>query len=572
MRKRFTIMQELELVDEFCRRIPGRYGKRTRRGIKLFGKVFHALFNDSFLNHVHSTEWVVPWLNSHKRHPKTQESLLGMSGRFCNWLFERKVISDNAMLLICRRKMAAGKERVLILPEGVHRLYREYQPPYVFSEYMVVNYRRGIGRYIRFMAEQPGAGNYSLDEAFGKKLVFRWIRHISHGNSFHTVYSLSSYINHFMDHLVSINKIHANPIRDMMRKYGCNRNCLIKAAISADPEVELAKFKKKPLFQSEISGELYRYIEWKEQAGRKVSAFLPSLRNFDAFLLGRHDIVPITGSLMGEYAESIKHLSPVTRINILTIVRGFCSFMKRTEPKTFVIYTTGRRAAQMTARVPYIVMPELFLKIITEIKSECKKARYPHIEKGLVVALELLYATGLRIGEAFRLTRKNVDLEKGTLCVQKTKFNKTRIIPISDSLRKMLANFARFRDSSPEMGDSGILFFPTSKRVPIKEASLRRRFHNAARKVVRTELKKEYCPRIHDLRHSFAVRNLLRWYNQGYDVQNKLPVLATYLGHVSIASTQTYITATGQLLDAASFRFQNYAGSLIEQNIKDIEI
>ena len=136
----------------------------------------------------------------------------------------------------------------------------------------------------------------------------------------------------------------------------------------------------------------------------------------------------------------------------------------------------------------------------------------------------------------------------------------------------MLANFARFRDSSPEMGDSGILFFPTSKRVPIKEASLRRRFHNAARKVVRTELKKEYCPRIHDLRHSFAVRNLLRWYNQGYDVQNKLPVLATYLGHVSIASTQTYITATGQLLDAASFRFQNYAGSLIEQNIKDIEI
>jgi len=216
-------------------------------------------------------------------------------------------------------------------------------------------------------------------------------------------------------------------------------------------------------------------------------------------------------------------------------------------------------------------MPDLFLKIRGQIKDECKKARCPLAEKGVSVVLELLYATGLRIGEVFRLTRQDVDLHGGTLHIRKTKFNKDRIVPISDSLRRMLIAFASLRDSSSEVRNPGILFFPTSQHVPINAHYVRFKFHRAVRKVLRTEQTGEYNPRIHDLRHSFAVRSLLRWYNQGYDVQNKLPVLSRYLGHVGIASTQIYITPTRQLLDAASFRFHDYAGNLININLKDIE-
>ena len=576
MRRYFSIAQELELVDEFCLEINenyGRnYGRRIRRDIRLFGKVFHSFFNESFLNQVHSTEWVVHWLRKYQRKPVYQKQLLTMAWRFCSWLFERRITSDNVIVFHGRNRPPAGKEEALVLPEGLHLVYSEYQPPGALAVFTVQRYRKAIGEYIRLVAQQPGSGKFSLDEAFEERLVNRWIRCVSHNHSFSTTFLWVSCLSRFMDHLVSIKRIHCNPIRTMMGRHGCIQSRLLKATTAADPEAELAKLKKPPCFQSELSRELYNYIEWKKQTGRKVSNFQSCLRPFDAFLISRQGAVPITGGLIGEYAESMTHLAPATRANRLTILRGFCSYMKRVDPKIFTVSAAGITGPRVISRTPYIIMPELFLKIIEQVKVDCRNARCRLTEKAVVVVLELLYATGLRVGEASRLTRQAVDLQEGTLCVRETKFNKSRIVPVSDSLRRMLANFAVLRDSSSEIRDPGVLFFPTTRGLSVKTPYVRRRFKSAVREVFRAEGMGGNYPRVHDLRHSFAVRSLLRWYNQGHDVQNKLPVLATYLGHVGIASTQTYITATSQLLDAASSRFQTHAGDVINPNLKDTEI
>ncbi len=571
MRRYFSIAQELQLVDDFCLEINGDYGRSIRRDIRLFGKVFHGLFNESFLNHVHSTEWVVPWLRKYQRRPNTQNRVLGMAWRFCSWLFERKIISDNVIAFLWRNRPAARRKRELVLPEGLHLLYSEYQPPDVFSPGTMQRYRTAIAGYIRFVAQQPGSGNFSLNDTFDGKLVLRWIRCVSHRHRFSTTFLLSSCLGRFMDHLVSTERIHCNPIREMTGMHGCSQDSLLKAVTAADPEAALAKLQRTPCFQSDLSRELSNYVEWKRQTGCKVGTYPSRLRSFDAFLVGRH-AVPVTSRLIGEYAESMKHLAPATRANRLTMVRGFCAYMKRVAPTIFTVSLEEIPGPRVKSRSPCIVMPDLFLKILEQVKAECRNARCPLTGKAVVVVLELLYATGLRIGEVFRLTRQDVNLQEGTLCVRETKFGKSRIIPVSDSLRRMLAIFAVQRDSFSEIRNPGALFFPASRPHSVRAHSVRLRFKRASRNVFSAERMGDACPRIHDLRHSFAVRSLLRWYNQGHDVQNKLPVLATYLGHAGIASTQTYITATRQLLDAASFRFQNHAGDVITPHVKDTAI
>jgi integrase/recombinase XerD len=175
--------------------------------------------------------------------------------------------------------------------------------------------------------------------------------------------------------------------------------------------------------------------------------------------------------------------------------------------------------------------------------------------------LLLLYGAGLRPGEAMHLSVADVDLANALITVRDTKFFKSRLVPIGPDLAGVLSDYARWRAAAHPSAGGECPFFVgrhggAVHRCTLQSAFTRLRKHAGIR---RTDGGR-YQPRLHDLRHAFALARLTQWYRQGADVQRLVYHLSVYLGHASLADTQVYLTMTPELLRQASARFEWYAG------------
>jgi integrase len=169
----------------------------------------------------------------------------------------------------------------------------------------------------------------------------------------------------------------------------------------------------------------------------------------------------------------------------------------------------------------------------------------------------MLAAAGLRIQEALALDRNDVDLHAGILSVRRTKFGKSRFVPVHDSSRRALVRYAERRDVIlPRPASKAFLLSERGTRVT--QCSARYNFAVVSRGVGLRAATRDgrhgHGPRLHDMRHRLAARTLVRWYQQGRDVERELPKLATYLGHVHVADTYWYIEAVPELLRLATER------------------
>jgi integrase len=173
----------------------------------------------------------------------------------------------------------------------------------------------------------------------------------------------------------------------------------------------------------------------------------------------------------------------------------------------------------------------------------------------------LLYGTGLRLSEALALDRSDVDLENHLLAVRQTKFYKSRLVPFSVRLGHALAQYVSGRPTPAPAADTPAPFFTTRSGVRLKQATIQRGFRclRAHAGIGRRDGARSQ-PRLHDLRHTFAVHRLTSWYRQGADVQRLLPQLSVYLGHVHLGATQVYLSMTPELLAEANACFARYAG------------
>jgi site-specific recombinase XerD len=172
----------------------------------------------------------------------------------------------------------------------------------------------------------------------------------------------------------------------------------------------------------------------------------------------------------------------------------------------------------------------------------------------------LLYGAGLRLGEALSLSMGDVDLEQACLDVRETKFFKHRLVPIGKDLTNVMREYLVKRNGThPTIADSPFL---CCRDGSILSQSATRNTFRRVRAVAKLEREggARRQPRLHDLRHAAAVHRLIAWYRSGVDLQERLPKLATYLGHVDLSATQRYLTMTPELLLEASGRFERYAG------------
>ena len=185
----------------------------------------------------------------------------------------------------------------------------------------------------------------------------------------------------------------------------------------------------------------------------------------------------------------------------------------------------------------------------------------------LRMIISLLYTLGMRIGEALRLTIKDVDFNQKTLFIRNSKFYKDRIIPFGPKLGEHLKNYLDLRCKlfkSMRLDDP---LFITRRCAFIRNRTIQYVFLDVLKAAEIAVAPGQRRPRLHDLRHTFAVHRLLHWYKEGVDVQNKLPLLSTFMGHIDIYSSQVYLTITDDILMEANERFYNQFGTFFDKEI-----
>jgi integrase len=205
---------------------------------------------------------------------------------------------------------------------------------------------------------------------------------------------------------------------------------------------------------------------------------------------------------------------------------------------------------------PYIYSRDEIRRLLLATESRAANTRLEPVTIRTMILL--YYGAGLRRREATNLAHSDVDLRTSVLTVRNTKFGKTRLVPVGPHLSQALAEYDGTR---PTRRLIDAPFFTTRTGGKVNADTLHENFrilcdHAGIHRTDATRLQ----PRIHDLRHTFAVHRLTAWYQQGADVQRLLHHLSVYLGHASLESTQVYLRMTPELLHEASQRFERYAG------------
>ena len=208
------------------------------------------------------------------------------------------------------------------------------------------------------------------------------------------------------------------------------------------------------------------------------------------------------------------------------------------------------------ARVAPYIYSEADIAALLHAAGELKQAMQAHTYETLI---GLMAATGLRLGEALGLNRLDVDLDDGALHVRSSKQQKQREVPLHQSTTDALTRYARSRDRRWPTAETQA-FFVSRHGLQLKGPMVNSTFSRLIRKAGLEGRGERARPRPHDLRHTFAVRTLLDWYEQGLEVERRLPLLSTYLGHVQPVSTYWYLQGTPELLTLVAEKLDGTLG------------
>ena len=209
---------------------------------------------------------------------------------------------------------------------------------------------------------------------------------------------------------------------------------------------------------------------------------------------------------------------------------------------------------------PYIYSHKELKRLLEAPARVCTSKRWRMQPQTLRMLFLLLYATGLRVGEALSLRLCDVNLPERLLSILDTKFFKSRLVPIGEQLSGALADYLCMRTKLPAFEEERSRVFVLRTGKPPSYAAVRDAFIQLLKRAGIKRPKEDQCqPRIHDLRATFAVHRLIAWYREGVNVQARLPLLATYLGHLGVAGTIPYLSMIPSLLSEASLRFEHYA-------------
>ena len=306
-----------------------------------------------------------------------------------------------------------------------------------------------------------------------------------------------------------------------------------------------------------INDLIISYIEYRQSLGEKFRTNSTYLKAFSR-AVGLHKEVKAVSS--EEISCFLYGTGPVTS----------AWFAKYTALAGFYQYAVSRgfldrspMPEDMPKRPPAF-LPYIYtrneLKLLFDTALTYQKNR-SHIQPSMIrMLLLILYSTGLRLNEALSLTMKNINLSESIIKVEQTKFYKSRLVPFSSQLAKEIEAYLKWRKKQKFPEDPDSPFFYGRNNKALNSATVEDVFLRIRKKagIQRTD-NARYQPRLHDLRHTFAVHRLMSWYQENANVQQLLPTLSVYMGHTYLSATSVYLTMTKDLLQEAGRRFENYA-------------
>lgn len=306
--------------------------------------------------------------------------------------------------------------------------------------------------------------------------------------------------------------------------------------------------KKAPDFNSFNADSLSEYTKFMVDNGRSFRVEITILKEFDRFIQSLIS-TDINSDNVDSFVYSKPDLSNSQYEKRHRIIRGFIDYC--------AIKGTGEsipappKPRSQGRRIPYLYTTSDIKKVLSlAAELNPKDSIRSH---SFQVIIGFLYCTGMRISEVLRLDISDVDLENGVLFIQNTKFKKSRYVPIHPTAVEVLKRYLKLRNHySPNPKSQA--FFLSTRNDRLAYGTFNATFLQLVREAgVRTENRNS---RTHDLRHTFAVNRMLKWYEEGSDFHEQLPVLSTYMGHAHFEDTTYYLNASAELMAKGSKSFQ----------------
>ncbi len=320
-----------------------------------------------------------------------------------------------------------------------------------------------------------------------------------------------------------------------------------------------------PGFRSVLGADIRKFVDFKRALGRRYDNEEKALRMFDSYLSAQEveAISGVTPEVIDRFLASRHRPRPRSYTLLLCTVRRLFNWM---EDQNLVASSPvrARPRRETSQRVPFIFDLPAARRLLEEARHLRDDPRAPNRGTTYYTIFAILYGLGLRVGEVCRLRIEDVDLERGLLVIRATKFNKNRFVPFGPRMGAAIQKYLDSRGSASSFASDAPAFSFTNG-TRINPCTISATFHALIPRLGLQIPIGVSPPRLHDLRHSFAVGTLLRWYRDGIDPGTGLLALATYLGHVDVTSTATYLTITESLLREANRRFEAFAEPVLQE-------
>jgi integrase len=303
------------------------------------------------------------------------------------------------------------------------------------------------------------------------------------------------------------------------------------------------------------------YLAERRRLGFDLRSAECALRGFVRHVQAVGHCGPLTLEVMADWARRDSHGStdPHTWARRLKQLRSFTRWLQQFEPRTEVPDDT------IFGRLPQRQAPHIYSEDeIIDLLAAARRLGPSSSLRGMIfeTLFGLIASTGLRISEALALRIEDVDLTRGMLVIHQTKFNKSRQVPMHASTITALRHYRSARDLSGESVQEDAPFFVCTRGqrsgLALGERQVHRVFAELRQLLGWRNRGTHHAPRIHDLRHSFVVRRIIRWHEQGVDIDQAMLSLSTYVGHGMVTNTYWYLSAVPELMGLAAERFESF--------------
>jgi site-specific recombinase XerD len=310
-----------------------------------------------------------------------------------------------------------------------------------------------------------------------------------------------------------------------------------------------------------------RFVAHKRALGRRYHTEDKALHLFDRYLghQGITDRSEVTPKVIEAFLISRPRASPRSYNHLLGVLdRCFTWLVVQGLLDSSPVRIRPRRATRQ--RIPFLfdqAQARRLLQVAAELPNNSRAVlRGPTYR----MIFALLYGLGLRVGEVARLCRNDVDFQNSLLVIRHTKFSKSRLVPFGPRMAENIRDFIRDREQLIGEFPPDSPLFSFTKGQHLNPGTISQNFHALVPRLDLAIPPGVTPPRVHDLRHSFAVGTLRRWYRTGSEPGQRLHYLATFLGHVQPESTAVYLTITEDLLQEANSRFAAFSVPAIKED------